>query len=137
MSVEISGVDALQKELERRFGGENMRRISDAALIEAANNFLTALKKELATFSGVPGTTGATLEEATLTEPYEKNGVRTISIHWKGPKSRYRIIHLTEYGTIKNPNPKGKGAIARALANAGAKFRQDVQEALRRGIANG
>ena len=137
MSVEIKGVDALQKELERRFGGENMKRISDAALKEAANNFLVALKKELATFSGVPGTTGATLEEATLTEPYDKNGVRSISVHWRGPKNRYAVIHLNEYGTIKNPNPRGKGAIARALANAEAKYRQDIENALRKGLANG
>lgn len=133
MSVEVRGVDALQRELERRFGGENMKRISDAALKEAANNFLESLKKELATFKD----TGATVEEATLTEPYDKDGVRTISVHWKGSKNRYRIIHLNEYGTIKNPNPKGKGAIARALANASAQYRQDVQDALRKGLANG
>ncbi|MGX7596294.1 hypothetical protein ACWNS2_13765 [Planococcus plakortidis] len=133
MSVEIKGVDALQKELERRFGGENMKRISDAALKEAANNFLESLKKELATFKD----TGATVEEATLTEPFDKNGVRTISVHWRGPKNRYRIIHLNEYGTIKNPNPKGKGAIVRTLKNAESQYRKDIEDVLQRGIANG
>lgn len=133
MSVEIKGVDALQKELERRFGGENMKRISDAALKEAANNFLESLKKELATFKD----TGATVEEATLTDPFDKNGVRTISVHWRGPKNRYRIIHLNEYGTIKNPNPKGKGAIARTLKNAESQYRKDIEAVLQRGIANG
>lgn len=137
MSVEIKGIGALQRKLEEKFGKENMQRISDDALKEAAQVFLTELKKELATFSGVPGTTGATLKEATLTEPYDRNGVRTISVHWKGPQNRYRIIHLTEYGTVNNPNPKGKGAIARALKNAEKVYRETIIKAIERGLVNG
>lgn len=134
MSVEVRGVQELQRELEQRFGEANMKRISDNALREAAQYFLLELKKELATFSGVPGTTGATVDEAQLTEPYDKAGVRTISVHWRGPKNRYRIIHLNEYGTVKNPNPKGKGAIARALKNAEGKYRETIKNAIARGL---
>lgn len=137
MSVEVRGVDALQRKLQERFGKANMQRIVDEALKEGAKVFLTELKKELATFSGIPGTTGATLKEVTLTEPYDKNGVRTISVHWKGPQNRYRIIHLNEYGTVNNPNPKGKGAIARALKNAERVYRETVKNAIERGLANG
>lgn len=137
MGVEIKGIGTLQRKLEEKFGKANMQRISDDALKEAAQVFLTELKKELATFSGVPGTTGATLNEATLTEPYDRNGARTISVHWKGPKNRYRIIHLNEYGTVNNPNPKGKGAIARALKNAEKVYRETIIKAIERGLANG
>lgn len=133
MTVEIKGIGALQRKLEEKFGKANMQRISDDALKEAAQVFLSELKKELSTFKD----TGATVDEVTLTEPYDRNGARTISVHWKGPKNRYRIIHLNEYGTVNNPNPKGKGAIARALKNAEKVYRETIIKAIERGLANG
>lgn len=133
MSVQVKGLERLQRELEARFGEENMRRISDIALKEAAQVFLAELKKELSTFKD----TGATIDEAKLTEPYEKNGVRMISVHWRGPKNRYRIIHLNEFGTVTNPNPKGKGAIARALKNSERAYRETIKKAIERGLQDG
>ncbi len=137
MSVEIKGMDALQRELERRLGTNAMNSILDEALQSGAKAFMYYLKRELAAFSGVPGTTGATLNEVTFTEPYDLLGTRTITIHWKGPSNRYRIIHLNEFGTIKNPKPKGKGAIARALLNAENAYREAVKKAIERRLRNG
>ncbi|SFP80980.1 hypothetical protein SAMN05421839_1771, partial [Halolactibacillus halophilus] len=53
---------------------------------------------------------------------------------WKGPNGRYRIIHLNEWGTINNPNPAGKGAIARALKNSEKAYRDAVRKALKGGL---
>lgn len=128
MSVEIKGLDEALAEVERRLGAEKMQQISDAALKDAAAVFEKELLSQLSTFSGVAGTTGATKDEVKFSEPYDVNGVRTITVHWSGPKQRYRIIHLNEFGTINNPNPKGKGAIARALRNAETAYKKAIQK---------
>lgn len=130
MSVEIKGLSNLLNELETRYGQNNMQRISDKALIEGAKVFVRELENQFASFKD----TGASIEEITITEPMWVGGVRTVKVHWRGPKGRYRIIHLNEWGTVKNPNPKGKGAIARALINAETSYRNTIKESLRRGL---
>jgi len=127
MSVNITGIDQIQRELERRLGTQALQRISDKALTKASQLFVKELKSQFQSFKD----TGASIEEITLTEPYWKDGVRTITIHWKGPKNRYRIIHLNEFGTVNNPNPKGKGAIARVLQASESAYRQAIVDTFR------
>lgn len=111
MSTDIRGTDVVLAELQRRLGPQVMQPIVDAALRAGAEVFVAELKRQL----HLPDTKGYTLDEITLTEPYNREGNRTITVHWRGPHGRYRIIHLNEFGTVKNPNPRRKGAIARAL----------------------
>lgn len=130
MSVTISGLQQLQREIENRYGQQQMQRISDEALKEASLVYKTFLIAQLESFKD----TGATVDELTFTEPYWKDGIRTITVHWKGPKGRYRVIHLNEYGTVNNPNPRGKGAIARSLQAAAMTYRRAIEQALRRSV---
>lgn len=130
MSVNISGLSELIKNLERRYGEEAVTRISDQALIDASQVFKVALIAQLATFKD----TGATLDELTFTEPYTKDGVRIITVHWKGPKGRYRVIHLNEYGTVSNPNPRGKGSIGRAVQISEVSYARAIRNAIERGL---
>lgn len=127
MSVNLTGIDQIQRELERRLGTQAIQRISDKALMRASQVFVKELKSQFQSFKD----TGASIEEITLTEPYWKNGVRLVTVHWKGPKNRYRIIHLNEFGTVQNPNPKGKGAIARALQASESAYRQAIVDTFR------
>ncbi|PWU68315.1 hypothetical protein [Gracilibacillus dipsosauri] len=130
MSVKIKGLPKLLAQLEQKLGQQALQRISDKALIEAANEFVKVLKQEFEKFKD----TGASIEEITITGPYWENGVRTIKVHWRGPDGRYRIIHLNEWGTINNPNPAGKGAIARALKNSEKAYGDAVKKALKGGL---
>lgn len=130
MGVELKGTDKLLKELEERLGKQAMQRISDKALLDGANLFVEELKKQFENFKD----TGASIAEITITGPLWEAGERTVKIHWKGPKGRYRIIHLNEWGTIKNPNPRGKGAIARALKNSEIAYHQAIKKALQEGL---
>ncbi|MBM7605986.1 hypothetical protein JOC75_004014 [Metabacillus crassostreae] len=130
MSVKISGLQKLEKELEKRFGKSKVRTISDYALKEGAKVFVKELKSQFESFKD----TGASIEEITISDPMWIGEARTVKIHWRGPKERYRIIHLNEFGTVKNPNPPGKGAIARALRNAENAYRNTIKEAIRRGL---
>lgn len=99
-----------------------MQTITDEALKAGAKVFVKELKSQLETFKD----TGATVNEVQISEPMTVSGVRTIKIYWRGPKNRYRIIHLNEFGTIKNPRPRGKGAIARAMRNAEIAYRNAI-----------
>lgn len=130
MSVKISGMDKLLKDLEARLGKEAMQQISDQALMDAAEVFVEELKKEFAGFKD----TGGSLEEITISPIKLINGVRTIKIHWSGPKGRYRIIHLNEWGTIRNPRPRGKGAIARTLNNSKKAYQDALKRAFKEGV---
>lgn len=130
MSVEIRGVDHVIAEIERQYGTARMQSISDHALKAGAQVFVRELKAQFQSFKD----TGASIDEITVSEPSYIGGVRTIQVHWKGPKGRYRIIHLNEWGTVKNPNPRGKGAIARAMRNAERAYLRAIDEAVRSGI---
>lgn len=128
MSVKINGFEKLLKDLETRFGTGRTQQISDQALKAGAKVYVKELKSQLEMFRD----TGATVDEVTISEPETINGSRTIKVYWKGPKNRYRIIHLNEWGTIKNPNPAGKGAIARSLQSAASAYRNAIKQEIAR-----
>ncbi len=135
MGVKVTGQRKVLGDLEKRLGKQTMQRISDKALTEGAKVFVKELQEQVKTFSDGKGySKGYTFEEITVSEPMWVGGVRTIKIHWRGPHDRYRIIHLNEWGTVNNPNPRGKGAIARAMRNAENAYRRVIKEAIRRGI---
>lgn len=128
MSVKIEGLPKLLADLESRLGQARMQGVSDRALRAGAEVFVRELKRQFESFKD----TGASIKEITISEPMTIAGVRTIKVHWRGPKNRYRIIHLNEWGTVKNPNPRGKGAIARALRNAERAYKQAIFNSVRR-----
>ena len=130
MSVSIKGDKQLLAELERKFGSMHVQRISDGALLKGAKVFKRELERQFEDFKK----TGASKEEITIADPITLNGNRVVRIHWKGPEGRYRIIHLNEWGTVKNPNPRGKGAVARAMRNAENAYRETVKKALKDGL---
>ena len=44
--------------------------------------------------------------------------------------NRYAIIHLNEWGSVKNPNPRGKGAIARTMFSTEKPYKQIIKETI-------
>ncbi|MFD4928401.1 hypothetical protein ACFWMS_05625 [Peribacillus butanolivorans] len=130
MSVKIKGEKALVAELERRIGKMKAQQLSDKALKRGAQVFIKELKSQFASFKD----TGASIEEMKISEPMWVAGVRTVKVYWRGPKERYRIIHLNEFGTVQNPNPKGKGSIARAMRNAERAYREAIKRSIREEI---
>lgn len=130
MGLKIHGVSRLLKELEKKFEKERVNRIVDDALTAGALIMGMELRRQLRSFKDQ----GYTLDEMVISPPDEINGNRTIRIYWRGKHSRYRIIHLNEWGTIKNPNPRGKGKIAKAMKNAQKEYGKVVREILRRNL---
>lgn len=118
----------LEKSLESKFGRHHMRRIVDKALIKGAQVFKKEIAKQFESFKD----TGQSIKEIHISKPMTINGIREVKIYWRGPKNRFRIIHLNEFGTIKNPNPAGKGAIQRAMRAAQRTYVNEVRSALER-----
>lgn len=124
MGVDVKGQKKLERQLEQKLGKRAMTQVVDRALEAGAEVFERELVKQLETFKD----TGATVRELRFSKPRDVGGARTITAHWKGPDDRYRIIHLNEFGTVKNPNPRGKGAIARALRNSEKAYRAAIKK---------
>lgn len=132
IKAEFKGVQKVLDELERRFGQENMNRISDKALLKGAEVFVKELKASIGT-SGKYAK-GWTVEDITISGPEYIGGVKVVKVHFNGPHGRYRIVHLNEWGTVKIPNPPRKGAIARAMRNAEQAYRAAIKQAVLEGI---
>lgn len=130
MSVKVTGQKQLLAELEKRFGEQGMQRISDEGLKAGAEIFVKELKSQFRSFKD----TGYSIDDTSISEPMWVGDKRTIKVHWNGPHGRYRIIHLNEWGTVNNPNPKGKGAVARSMRNAESAYRKAIKQAIERGI---
>ncbi len=136
MAVKVHGVNRLLQELDQKFSKKRIDNIMDDALTQGALVFGMELRRQLATFSDGTGySKGYTLDELTISPPgLGANRNRSIQIYWRGPRSRYRIIHLNEWGTIRNPRPRGKGKIAKAMKLSQKAYGKAVRDTLRRAI---
>ena len=130
MKAELRGLPELEKELNRRFGKSKMQRVSDDALYRGAQVYVKAIKREMSSRPDKGYAKGWSNEDITISEPMWIGGARTVKIHWNGPHGRYRIIHLNEFGTVNNPNPPRKGAIAKALRAGEAEYKAVIRNAL-------
>lgn len=77
---------ALERELEKRFGIKEMVKVQDKALIAGAKVIVEEVKKQLKPSKD----TGALINEVSLSKPEWINGKRTITVHWRGSKDRYK-----------------------------------------------
>lgn len=136
MGVKITGVSQLLTELEGRFNQTKIKSVVDKALTDGSLVFGMELRRQLATFSDGQGySKGYTLSDMTITEPSDSfNGNRAMVVHWNGPHSRYRIIHLNEWGTILNPHPAGFGKIAKAMEISQGSYGRAVGDSIRRNL---
>lgn len=126
MSVKISGLSKLQAELENRLGQKKMEKIVDDALLSGAKVFKKELQQNFESFRD----SGASIDEITISEPIAGPKGRSRKIHWKGPNGRYRLIHINEWGSIKNPNPRGKGKVAASLQSGKKEYRKIIKKEL-------
>lgn len=131
MSVKITGLNKLLNELEKRLGKAKVDEIAANALSKGAE----IVKKEVDSSIGTSGkyAKGWTVEDTSIKSP-DGSGTKKAIIHWNGAHGRYRIIHLNEWGTVKNPSPPRKGAIARALESSKKPYRAELKKGIKEGI---
>ena len=76
LNVKVSGVDEVNRELERRLGGKNMERILDKALLSGAAVIKKELERNFESFKD----TGASKDEITISKPMTLNGTDRKSV---------------------------------------------------------
>ncbi|KAB2212094.1 hypothetical protein A7I07_07575 [Staphylococcus epidermidis] len=134
MTVTVKGDKEIIAYLEKKYGKSSTKRITDFALTKGGQKVVQIIKNNMKSFKD----TGESVEETTVSKPMTINGVRTVKIHWRGPKQRYRIIHLNEYGHFdragKWVNTAGKGVIENAMREGKETYFRTVKEEIRRRV---
>ena len=134
MTVTVKGDKEIIAYLEKKYGRSATKRITDFALTKGGQKVVQIIKNNMKSFKD----TGESVEETTVSKPMTINGVRTVKIHWRGPKQRYRIIHLNEYGHFdragKCVNTAGKGVIENAMREGRETYFRTVKEEMRRRV---
>src|SRR5699024_6349191 len=125
--VKMRGQEKILAELSERLEKRNKRAI-DRALMLGAQHIVKKLRQNYAPYKKTAGLT----KEITYSKTKRKIGERTVMIHWRGPKSRYAVVHLVEWRTIIAPNPPQKGVIERTLRETKEEYRQIVKRELGR-----
>jgi len=134
MTMTLKGDKEIIAYLETKYGKSAMKRITDFALTKAGNKVVSIIKGNMKSFED----TGESVEETTLSKPMTIKGVRTVKIHWRGPKQRYRIIHLNEYGHYDRSgkwiNTAGKGVIENAMREGRETYFRTVNTEMRKRV---
>lgn len=134
MTITMKGDKEIIAYLEKNYGKSATKRITDFALNKGGQKVVQIIKNNMKSFKD----TGESVEETTVSKPMTINGVRTVKIHWRGPKQRYRIIHLNEYGHFdrsgKWVNTAGKGVIENAMSEGREKYFRTVKEEMRKRV---
>ena len=126
-NTEIEILNAAKEIFQQKgMDGARMQEIADEALLKGAEVIKRELQQNFETFRD----TGASIDEITISGPKDGPNGRRRDIHWVGPKDRYRLIHINEWGTVKNPNPAGKGKVAVSLEGGKKAYRKAVKKVL-------
>ncbi|WP_410540961.1 hypothetical protein [Staphylococcus aureus] len=110
-----------------------MVKVQDKALIAGAKVIVEEVKKQLKPSKD----TGALINEVSFSKPEWINGKRTITVHWRGSKDRYKIVHLIEYGHVQKETgkfikPKAMGGVNRAIRQGQNKYFETLKRELKK-----
>ena len=107
--AELRGLDDVLRNIEARLGDAKVKRATSHALKTVADETLEEFKGALQVYKD----TGTTIESATAGRVTGlATGVPVVKIGF-GEGSRWRLVHLNEFGYGKNPHPRGFGVIRR------------------------
>lgn len=129
-NVQFQGVTETIQALEKKLGTKKIRKVTRDAIDEGASDVEEQLKWALLTFKD----TGATVNEVVRSLASYKNYNAEAEIGWNGPKQRYRLIHLNEWGYTRNGRqikPRGFGVITKSLKSSEKIYLNAVARELR------
>lgn len=132
VGVKLEGLKEFESELNRLFSPARVERIVDKALVAGGRKMLHMIKQEQAKYREA----GATVSEATLSDPMTVAGKRIVKIHWRGPNRRYAVIHLQEQGFYNKDgtfnSPDSKGALQRVVIEGQKTYAKTVRDEIQR-----
>ncbi len=119
VSVKID-IISVTKAIDRELSPSKASRIQNAAINKGAAKVADNLKNAFSKFKGSEYSTGATADEVTASRARKSAVGRRAEVGWNGPKERYRLIHLNEWGYTKNGKrhkPRMMGTVQGSLEN--------------------
>ncbi|AOH53349.1 hypothetical protein ABE28_003215 [Peribacillus muralis] len=131
MSVEFKGFEDIYKNLQNQLSEQALSRVTNKALIAGAKEVSKAVSDEFDDFKD----TGASQDEIVIGKVTSSNGYKSVLVGWNGPKERYRLVHLNEFGYNRNGikiKPKGYGSIQRAISNSEGAFLHAVTKEMKK-----
>ncbi|MFB6800450.1 HK97 gp10 family phage protein [Peribacillus butanolivorans] len=131
MSVEFRGFEEIQKKLQEILSEQSLSRVQNKALTAGAHEVSKEISKEFVEFKD----TGASQDEIVVGKVTSRNGFKSILVGWNGPKERYRLVHLNEFGYNRmgmKIKPSGYGSIQRAISNSEGAFLHAVTQEMKK-----
>lgn len=123
---------AIDKELGEMKSGQ----IQNKALNKGSELVADNLKNTLGKFVGTGYSKGHTRDEIVVQKARKTNDGRSSSIGWNGPKERYRLIHLNEFGYTrkgKKYRPRMQGTVTQTVAQSESRYYDAVYKELKKG----
>lgn len=123
----LKGFDDVLRNLEMHFGDTKVKRATSRALKAVANETLEEFKGALEVFKD----TGETIESATVGRVTGLAvSVPVVKIGF-GEGSRWRLVHLNEFGYAKKAHPRGFGVIRRFSEANAQKYKYRIANQLK------
>lgn len=125
--ADLKGFDDVLRNLEMHLGDTKVKRATSRALKAVANETLEEFKGALEVFKD----TGETIESATVGRVTGLAvSVPVVKIGF-GEGSRWRLVHLNEFGYAKKAHPRGFGAIRRFSEANAQKYKYRIANQLK------
>lgn len=123
----LKGFDDILRNIEMHLGDTKVKRATSRALKAVANETLEEFKGALEVFKD----TGETIESATVGRVTgQAVGVPVVKIGF-GEGSRWRLVHLNEFGYAKKAHPRGFGVIRRFSETNAKKYKYRIANQLK------
>jgi len=110
----VTGTDEILRNIESKLGTARANRIVNKALRDTGDEIVLITREAVAYYRD----TGATYDEVVRGNVKGAGyGIKSIDVGWRGDLSRWRLVHLNEFGYTrfgKYVRPQGMGAIQKA-----------------------
>jgi hypothetical protein len=125
--ADLKGFDDVLRNLEMHLGDTKVKRATSRALKAVANETLEEFKGALEVFKD----TGETIKSATVGRVTGLAvSVPVVKIGF-GEGSRWRLVHLNEFGYAKKAHPRGFGVIRRFSEANAQKYKYRIANQLK------
>lgn len=111
MSSSVEGTDEILRNLEAKLGPARVNRVVNKALKTTGDEIVKITKEAVEHYQD----TGATYDEVVRSNVKgASKDIKEVNVGWRGDKSRWRLVHLNEFGYTRYGQyvrPRGMGAV--------------------------
>ena len=132
-SFDIKGIKELEKAITKKYSGTKVRNIQRQAINSGGDVVGEELKSSFNAVNDKGYSKGHTANEVTRSNARTSNDIVSAKVGWSGPQSRWRLVHLEEWGYVRNGKqykPPSYGTIEKTLK----KLEIPYLEAVRKGL---